>query len=299
MSSNDSSGNLPLLALLFGATLWGVLWYPLRLLEQQGLSGLWLALITNAVACAVGLPWLWQRRAELKRHPWLLLTLGLVTGLCNITFVLAVIEGNVVRVLLLFYLAPLWVALLGWAALGERVSARAWGLLVVAMAGALIMLWDGAAGIPWPHGRADLLALLSGFSFACSNVLIRKLQDISVPVKTISVWGGGVLVAGAWLLFSGQPAPQASFEALLYAVALGIFGITAMTLAVQYGVTRMPVQRSAVILLFELVAGAVSAAWLAGETVQAHEWLGGALIVLAGYFSVRMASTEPAELMQK
>lgn len=287
MPSNDSHAGLPLFALLFGATLWGVFWYPLRLLEEQGLSGLWLVLITNAVAWCVGLPWLWQRRAELKHHPRLLFTLGLVTGLCNITFVLAMIEGNVVRVLLLFFLSPLWASLLGWAVLGERLSVRTWGLLAVAMAGALIMLWNGAAGVSWPHGRADLLALLSGFSFALSNVLIRKLQRTSLPVKTSAVWAGGVLAAALWLLFSGQPAPQVSSETLVYAIALGALGITAMTLAVQYGVTRMPVQRSAVILLFELVVGALSAAWLAGETVQAHEWLGGALIVLAGYFSAR------------
>lgn len=278
---------LPVAALLFGATLWGVLWYPLRLLEEQGLSGLWLTLITNAVAFMAGLPWLWQRRAELKQHPWLLLVLGLVTGLCNATFVLAVIEGNIVRVLLLFYLSPLWASLLGWIALGERLTARAWALLAVAMTGALIMLWNGAAGAFWPHSRADILALLSGFTFAGSNVLIRKLQRISVPVKTIAAWAGGALVAALWLLPSAQPAPQASTEALIYAGALGACGITVMTLAVQYGVTRLPVQRSAVILLFELVVGAVSAAWLAGETVQTHEWLGGTLIVLAGYLSVR------------
>ncbi|MDO9371722.1 MAG: DMT family transporter [Gammaproteobacteria bacterium] len=289
MPSNRNLTILPVSALLLGATLWGVLWYPLRLLEEQGLSGLWLTLIVNAVACLVGLPWLWQRCAELKRHPWLLLVLALATGLCNTTFVLAVIDGNVVRVLLLFYLSPLWVSLLGWAVLGERVSARASGLLAVAMAGALIMLWDGAAGVFWPHGRVDILALLSGFTFALSNVLIRKLQRISVPVKTISSWAGGVLVAALWLLFSAQPLPQVSSIALIYAIALGACGITVMTLAVQYGVTRMPVQRSAVILLFELVVGAVSAAWLAGETVQTHEWLGGALIVLAGYLSVRGA----------
>lgn len=287
MSSNDSHGGLPLLALLYGATLWGVLWYPLRLLEELGLSGLYLVLITNAAACAVGAPWLWRKRAEFKRHPWLLLALGLITGLCNATFVLAVIEGNVVRVLLLFYLSPLWASLLGWTILGEHLTARAWGLLTIAMAGALIMLWDGAAGAFWPHGRADMLALVSGFTFALSNVLIRRLQDVSVPVKTLSVWAGGVLVTLLWLLLSAQPAPQAASTALIYAIALGALGITTMTLAVQYGVTRMPVQRSAVILLFELVAGALSAAWLAGETVRLHEWAGGVLIVVAGYFSAR------------
>lgn len=285
--SNHSSSLWPVAGLLFGATLWGLLWYPLRLLEEQGLSGLWLTLIMNLAALLLGLPWLWRLRAQLRQHPGLLLALALATGLCNASFVLAIIDGNVVRVLLLFYLSPLWVSLLGWAVLGERLTPRAWLLLAVAMAGALVMLWDGAAGAFGAHSRADWLALISGLTFALSNVLIRKLQRVSVPVKTIVSWAGGVLVAALWLLFSAEAAPQTSSAALFYAVLLGVLGITVMTLAVQYGVTRLPVQRSAVILLFELVVGAVSAAWLAGESVQPHEWLGGSLIVLAGYLSVR------------
>jgi drug/metabolite transporter (DMT)-like permease len=46
----------------------------------------------------------------------------------------------------------------------------------------------------------------------------------------------------------------------------------------------MRVQRSSVILLFEIVAGAVSAAWLAGEGLNWREWVGGLLIIVAGYF---------------
>ncbi|HHH36168.1 MAG TPA: hypothetical protein ENK48_04995 [Gammaproteobacteria bacterium] len=49
----------------------------------------------------------------------------------------------------------------------------------------------------------------------------------------------------------------------------------------------MPAHRSAVILLFELVAGAVSAQLLTDEVVQANEWLGGVLIVTAAWFAAR------------
>ena len=59
------------------------------------------------------------------------------------------------------------------------------------------------------------------------------------------------------------------------------------TLAVVYGVTHMPVQRSAVIMLFELIVGAASAWWLAGESVDAREWLGGALILFAALIAIR------------
>src|SRR3990172_5579453 len=121
MSSNHSS-HLPVLSLLLGATLWGVIWYPLRLLEQHGMAGLWTSLIMYLAALVISLPVLWRCRAELSLHPWLLLMLALSAGWCNVSFVLAVIEGNVVRVLLLFYLSPLWAALLGWLLLGERLS---------------------------------------------------------------------------------------------------------------------------------------------------------------------------------
>ena len=61
-----------------------------------------------------------------------------------------------------------------------------------------------------------------------------------------------------------------------------------MTLTVLYGVTHMPVHRSAVILLFELVVGAVSALLLTDEIVLYREWLGGFMIVTAAYMAAHI-----------
>ena len=47
---------LPVAGLLFSATLWGVVWYPLRLLEQAGLAGVWTSLISYSAALAVFIP---------------------------------------------------------------------------------------------------------------------------------------------------------------------------------------------------------------------------------------------------
>jgi drug/metabolite transporter (DMT)-like permease len=58
-----------------------------------------------------------------------------------------------------------------------------------------------------------------------------------------------------------------------------------MTYAAQYGVTHLPVHRSAVIFLFEIVAGAVSAALLTNELVTPGEWAGGLLVVLAAWIT--------------
>lgn len=277
----------PVASLLLAATLWGVLWYPLRRLEAHGLAGLWATLIIYGAALAVA-PLLFRGRPLRApgQYGWLA-GLAAASGWCNVAFILAVLNGTVVRVLLLFYLSPLWAVLLGRWLLGERLTRRALAVLALALTGAGIMLWDPGLGLPWPRDAADWLAASSGFAFAVSNVQVRRLQAVPVPLKTAVAWLGVVLLTVVWLAVAGEPPPQAGLAPLAVAAVIGILGMTTMTLAVQYGVSHMPVQRSAVILLFELVAGAASSLWLAGETVAPREWAGGVLIIAAAYLASR------------
>ncbi|MGE0371340.1 MAG: DMT family transporter [Gammaproteobacteria bacterium] len=277
---------LPLAALLFGAAFWGVSWFPLRVLEARGLVGLWSTLIIYGTALAIGFAALALRRERLRWDGWVVLLLA-ASGWCNVAFILAVLEGNVVRVLLLFYLSPLWTVVLARLLLRERLSPAARITMAVAMAGALIMLWDTSTGAPWPRGSADWLALTSGFAFALSNVTIRRVQHVSVWGKTVAAWAGVVLVAGVWIALDGLALPPVGAGVVAGAVALGAFGMAAMTIAVVYGMTHMPAHRAAVVLLFELVVGAASAQWLTDEVVRPQEWAGGALILLAGWFAAR------------
>jgi drug/metabolite transporter (DMT)-like permease len=66
---------------------------------------------------------------------------------------------------------------------------------------------------------------------------------------------------------------------------IGAVVLVVMTLSVVYGVTHLPVHRSAVILLFEIVAGAVSAQLLTDEVVLLQEWVGGGFVILAAYLA--------------
>lgn len=280
--------------LLLAATFWGVSWYPLRLLEDAGLSGLWTTWIIFSVPALLGFWLAWSSRAELLEQPGLLLLIALASGWLNTAFVLAILDGNVVRVLLLFYLSPVWSTLLGWLWLGERPSRFGLATLVLAMSGALFMLWNPALGFPWPQSEADWLAITSGMGFSLSNTAMRRLRHLSLSLKAAMAWWGVVVVAGSWLFFSNAPWPQITNEVWVGAIVLGgalVFGIT---LAVIYGVEKMPVHRSAVILLFELVAGAVSAQLLTEEVVTSIEWFGGGLIMLAAYLSAR-ASAKAAD----
>lgn len=294
MPANPLSRHLPALSILLGASMWGVIWYPMRLLEAHGLAGVWLTLILYATALIASLPFTYRALAEFARRPGLLLLFMLASGWTNIAFVEAALTGNILRVLLLFYLSPLWAVLLGWLILRERLERAALFSLLLAMSGALIMLWNPRLGAPWPHGSADWFALSAGFAFAFSNVLARKMDDISTSARSIGVWAGVVLVALPMLVFLDIDAPVLTNKVIVASVALGLFGILVMTALMQYGVARLPVYRTAILTLIELVVGAVSQQLLTEEVVSAREWAGGVLILLGAWLSARTTLTKPS-----
>lgn len=272
----------PTLALLFSATFWGGVWYPLRLLEQRGLDGVWLTVVVYAAAFVVAAPFV--RGFSGIRPRWAeYLVLMVAAGWANLAFILAMLDGSVMRVLLLFYLSPVWALLFAHWLLHEAVSMKIASLMLLAMCGAVLMLWNPQLSHPWPQSTADWLALSAGVSFALGNVMIRRLYDQPLLLKTAVAWVGCLLVAGTALLVQQQQLPDIIPAVLVAAMVLGIAGFMLSTVALQYGVTHMKVQRSAIILLFELVAGAVSSMWLAGELLQSRDYAGGAMIILASY----------------
>ena len=287
-----TAGLLPVASILLGASLWGVIWYPLRLLEDGGFSGAWLTLTLYATALVASLPFTWRALPEFARRPWLLLLLMLAAGWTNIAFVEAVLQGNILRVLLLFYLSPLWTVIMGRIVLREILSRNALISLLFAMSGALVMLWDQKVGVPWPRDAADWFALSAGFAFALSNVLVRKMDDISVQMKSASVWAGVGLLALIMIPLLQLETPRLAPGIFAGALALGLFGILVMTVLVQYGVTHLPVHRSAVLALIELVAGALSQQLFTDEIVTVREWAGGALILVGAYLSARATASE-------
>lgn len=284
MTRMISENNLAIACLLFSASLWGLIWYPLRLLNEAGMAGVWSTLIMYLAAAALTMPVL----SKIKNYKSLenkgaLLGLALAAGVTNVAFVVALIEGEVMRVILLFYLSPIWTVLFGRWWLNERLSRQAILLFCFAMLGSAVMLWNPEVGKPWPKGLADWLALMAGIAFSINNVLARKLSAHSMGIKTALTWWGVVFVATAVIIIEQSPMPTVPTSIWLAAVLLGLLGIVSMTVTVLYGLARMPVYRSSVIMLFELVVAAIAAWLLTSEAMTIQEWIGGAMILLAAY----------------
>jgi len=269
------------LSLLAGATMWGVVWYPMRLLQGEGLSGPWLTMLLYLAATLGGLILAGRQLNTLLRQPVLMVGLAISAGWTNLAFVLAILDGNIMRVLFLFYLSPAWAILLGWLVMKEQIDRWTIAILLVALAGGWLMLLQPGAAIPLPASSSDWLALTSGIAFAISNVFVNKAQATSVSIKSLTAWIGVTILSVVLILMRNEPVPVLNFWLVMGVVALAWLGTVVMTLLVQYGVTHMPVHRSGVILLFELVAGALSQQLLTDESLLLREWFGGALVVAA------------------
>ena len=106
------------------------------------------------------------------------------------------------------------------------------------------------------------------------------------------IWWGVVGVSLLVIIVQQSPLPEVTTTIWASAWLLGWFGIVAMTVAVLYGVAMMPVYRSSVIMLFELIVAAVAAWLLTDEAMTSQEWLGGGLIILAAYGVAKIKSPD-------
>jgi drug/metabolite transporter (DMT)-like permease len=274
----------PAWALVAGASLWGIVWYPYRLLAQAGLDGIWSTALTYGFALVLGCAIFPRSFVALRRAPPLgAFLMAAAIGWSNLAYVVAVLDGSVMRVLLLFYLAPLWTVPIAWIALGEKLDRPAAATMLLALAGAVVMLWRPELGMPWPASRSEWLAVIAGFLFALGNVLVRRNHTMGDAEKSIAIWIGVTVAALAHTPWSDLGAGAVRELALANAMLVGGVGLAlvAMSLAMQYGLSRMPANRAIVLLLVELPI-AVLAAWLlAGEVPRLQDWVGGLLIVAA------------------
>jgi drug/metabolite transporter (DMT)-like permease len=280
----------PTLAIMLGASVWGVVWYPFRMLAALGVSGTTASALTSGVGCLFVL--IVRRRAlATVRWHWLLPALALAAGFTNIGFVWGAIHGQVMRVLLLFYLTPAWTALFAHFILHERLTWAGAGLAALSLAGAMIMLWSPQLGMPMPGSLAEWAGLIAGMSFAMSNVLTLKLSralpDMKAEMRTAVIFGGAALLGACASCFEAMPAAPVGAQlgsAALLVIGIG-FVLATNNMLVQHGLVHVPANRASIIMLFEIVVTALTASLFAGEVPGPREWAGGACIVLASVLS--------------
>ncbi len=275
-------------ALVTNAFVWGVSWWPFRFMEGAGLHPLWsTGLMYAVVLLAVTLykPRVWL---ELRQNGGLWL-LALASGFTNVGFNWAVTVGDVVRVVLLFYLMPAWALLLARWVLHEPITRQGLLRLGLAVAGVLLVLKKPDMTWPVPSSAADWLALGGGFSFALTNILIRKLDQTTETSRLFAMFAGGAVIAlavgvlGVWVQIV-PVLPSISWPLTLAVVGMGAVFLLG-NLALQYGASRLKSSTTSLVMLTEIIFASLSAIWLGAAVLEAQVLWGALLIFSAAIWA--------------
>jgi drug/metabolite transporter (DMT)-like permease len=279
----ERDGWAPQAAILVSTLLWGTLWIPVRRLQEAGSSGAWVTTLAFLAPLLVLLPVAVGRGRRVAGSlrglglPGLWLALGIAL------YAEGIVRGQVARVVLLFYLTPVWSTLLARAFLGVPITGRRFGTIVLGFAGMLVIF---GGGVSPDTGAAvgEAMGLAGGVAWALAMLGLHRSEPSPVfeavfvhflflgPVFfLVTLVPGGGATAGPDLELPGL--------ALAWLLALGLLWMLPVVWLTVYGASAVEPGRFAILLMFEIVVGLSSAALLTDEPIGARE-LAGAVLVL-------------------
>jgi drug/metabolite transporter (DMT)-like permease len=286
----------PLLAMAGVNVIWGAA-FPITKPALESIPPFTFALLRFVVALAVLVPLAGRPALALLRGPdrRRFVVMGLL-GFCiaQVAQTAALRLSPASDISLLAPTTPLWIALLAWLWLGERLSRRGMLGFALALGGLLLSVWPqgDAAGKAGARLLGDAIFLLNCLTWAGYNLMGRAMMARHDPLPATTAAGlVGTLgivpfAAGEWLTGSTLVWTPIGVAAVAYTgLLVPAFGF----LVLFWALRRVRAAPVAIMMYLQPVAG-VLLAWLwLGERLEGA-FFAGAALVLAGVGLVTIAS---------
>ena len=275
----------------YAGVVFGIYWIPIRALENAGFPGVWASVALNAVPLLLIAPVLCLRGRRLVRYGARFHLGGLLLGLAYACYTGAFLFTEIVNVIVLYYLLPLWGFLLARLFMGESITPVRWASMFLGFIGIMTILGP-EQGMPVLDSVGDLMALASGFLWALGSLFLLLDSD-GTPVDCGIVfifWGTmcAALIAVTATIDGALPLPRLSYDLKLisWLVPVALFIVIPASFATVYG--PMVLNPGVVGLLFmtEISVGTVSAAILTNEQFGLVQILGVLCISSAGLLEI-------------
>jgi drug/metabolite transporter (DMT)-like permease len=281
ISSRQSSQKTAILALIVLVLIWGYNWVVVKVALRYSSSSDFAALRILVGLMGLLVVFISSRKPLLPRKEvfGIFLTGVLQTGGFYVFSTWALVSGGVAKTVVLNYAMPFWVLLLAWFALGERLQKTQWMGVAIALAGLFFIL------MPFRFTKglfSEVLALLSGFSWAAGIVVAKRLQQrTELDLLSLTTWqmlfGSIPLFLCAFLI----PSPPIRWSGPFFATLAysGIFGGAIAWLLWFYALSRLPAGVASLGTLATPVVGVLTAWIQLGETPTFLEAVGMVLII--------------------
>jgi drug/metabolite transporter (DMT)-like permease len=224
---------------------------------------------------------------EARRNwTWRTFAVGLSYAATLIAFVAANKLTTAANAIFLQSTAPLYMLFLAPAILREKVRRADVAVFFAIAAGMTLLLQGSRASHPGSNHLAagDLIALFSGFTWACTLTGLRWLgkHDPHGNAATATVIAGN-LIAFLACLPAALPVMHAGAKDALAVLYLGVFQVALAYFFLTRSIRHVPGFEAATLLLVEPVFNPAWTWLLQGERPAPLVLAGGALIVLAAF----------------
>jgi drug/metabolite transporter (DMT)-like permease len=191
---------------------------------------------------------------------------------------------------LLQYTAPAWTAILGWFILRERLRWDHWITLGMVTAGMFLVFSNGLARGSF---QGDIIALLSGITFAANSVVLRLKKDGN-PAD-ILIFSHIICALFSIPFFFLYP-PSITTGNILSILFMGLFQIGAASALLAYGIKRISAVQVMLTAAIEPVLNPLWVFAVTGEKPTLSVVTGGCIIIAAIVFSAVVQSTSRKQL---
>ena len=267
---------------------WGIYWLPVRAIADLGLDGAWGTGAITLAAVLFLLPFALAKKGALREANLVGVASVALGGGAFALYSIGFLYGKVALVVLLWFFSPVWSVLIAKYLLRWQVPKLRLIAIAVGLCGLFIML-GGDGGIPIPGSLGEWMAFVGGLLWALATAGMRlKSQLPPAPAALLFALGA----AATSFLFAPflEPVPRVALSDLSTMVAnvllTGGLWWGASIAALMWATVRLDPARVGILLMTEVIFGAVTATIFAGESLSPSEMIGGSLVILCGLLEV-------------
>lgn len=263
-----------ILLCLCAAALWGLWWIPIRWLEGFGLAGAYPGLAMTLGAFPFLLIFYLKQGGEIGR----IAILGAAAvGMAVTLYGTALLFSDIVRCVLLFYLAPAWSTLIECSFMGRRWSWRSALAIGVSLLGA-VFVFRGEISL-YSLNLGDVMALAAGMLWSIGSAIIfaqhkRNPAGLALVACIVAILFGAIFAA----LTAPMPSADVMLAAVLPALSAGALFFAPILAFTLWAALNLPPATVSFLLTAEIVTGVASGALFLDERFGIPEAFGTALI---------------------
>lgn len=292
------------LALLSAAVIWASTFANIKIVLLQVPPNTLAFLRFLIASIALGVFFLLRRQPRIKRNDWPRVALGGLTGMTMYNFLQnqGLLYAGATDAAIMASMAPVFMVLMAWFFLKEKVSISQVGGIFLALTGSLLVSTNGLPGhADFNPSRlyGDFLVLLTGVSWGIYNTIIKPLltRYPATSVLTYCTFAGTIFLL---------PFAMLEFPVNIRAINLwgwiNIFYLGLVASALAYllwntSLTKVATATAAAYIYLIPVVTALLAAVFLHEVLTLYTIIGGWIVLAGTYFASK--ATTPGNLSER